>query len=244
MRISIDHIKQFQAVVRYGNLNMAAQKISISPSAISRSIKIIEEDLGHLLFNREGRNIILNQEGQRFYHRSKELLNNYENLYDLSFTESLSGIYRVGASHWIASTILPAKLDKFAQSHPQLSFEIYSQNTDSSILKVLSGDLDFALSFSPKKHSRLESKIIHRGQLFLCANKKHPLITAKPNKLINEIQNYDSIIHKANELVFSCDNHAMFLQYNIEPKFKYFWDSDFTAIELLKNNKSYWSILP
>lgn len=55
MRITIDQLRHFQAVVRYKNLNLAAQKMAISPSAVSRSIKIIEEDLNHLLFERKGR---------------------------------------------------------------------------------------------------------------------------------------------------------------------------------------------
>jgi DNA-binding transcriptional LysR family regulator len=110
-------------------------------------------------------------------------------------------------------------------------------------LKVLSGDLDMALCFSPKSHSEISSYEIHTGKLVLCAGKSHPLVAKKPSTLLKEIHMHDAIIHKANDLILSCDDHPMFLKYDIKPQFKFFWDSDFTAMELLKTNR-YWSMIP
>lgn len=243
MRITIEQLKQFQEVVRYKNLNLAAKKMAISPSAISRSIKIIEEDLDHLLFERKGRNILLNREGRIFYEKSLETIRTYESLFNVINSKSLEGKIKIGASHWLASKLLPGVLESLIKKYDKLNFEIYSLDSNIAISKLLSGDLDIALCFSPKEQSELDSYEIYKGQLVLCSGKKHPLIQKKAKEVINSLNNYDAIIHKANEFVFSCDDHPMFFKYDIKPNFKFFWDSDLVAVELLKSGK-FWTMIP
>lgn len=243
MRITIDQLRQFQAVVRYKNLNLAAEKMAISPSAVSRSIKIIEEDLGHLLFERKGRNILLNREGKIFYEKSLETIRTYDSLFSAIKSTSLEGKIKVGASHWIAAKLLPAVLELLVKKYENLNFEVYSLDSNIAISKLLSGDLDIAVCFSPKEQSELDSYEIYKGQLVLCSGKKHPLIQKKAKEVIKNLNNYDAIIHKANEFVFSCDDHPMFFKYDIKPTFKFFWDSDLVAVELLKSGK-FWSMVP
>lgn len=234
-------MKHFKAVADWGNLNLAASKISISPSALSRSIKIIEEDLGHQIFNRTGRNIYINQDGKRFLKKVNNILNSYDDLFSEKDLVELSGVVRIGASHWLASRYIPKRIDKITSEYEQLSFETFSQDSNVSILKILAGDMDFALCFSPKDHDDIESITLHEGNLVLAANKKHPLMYSV--KVLDQICDYPAIIHKANELVFSCIDHPMFQKFNLNPQIKHYWDSDLTAIELLKN-KSYWTMLP
>lgn len=243
MRVTIDQLKQFQAVVRFKNLNLAAEKMSISPSAISRSIKIIEENIGYLLFERKGRNILLNREGKLFYEKSLDTIKNYDSLFKPISNMGLEGKYKIGASHWLAAKILPEVLNSLINKYSNLNFEVYSLDSNIAISKVLAGDLDLALCFSPKQHREIDSCEVHKGQLILCSGKKHPLLNKRAKAVIELISGHEAIIHKANELVFSCDDHPMFFKHNINPNFKFFWDSDLVAIELLKTGK-FWSMIP
>lgn len=241
MRITLENMKHFKAVADWGNLNLAASKVNISPSAMSRSIKIIEEDLGYNIFQRTGRNIEINQDGRRFLSKVNHILLSYTNLYEENENNELSGSIRIGASHWLASKFVPQKLENILTDYPQVNFEIFSQDSNISILKVLSGDLDFAICFSPKDHEDIESTTLYEGQLLLAANNNHELINS--TKPLNRIFNYPAIIHKANEFVFSCIDHPMFKEFDIKPDIKHYWDSDFTAIEFMKNKK-YWTMMP
>jgi len=241
MRITLEHMKHFKAVADWGNLNLAASKISISPSAVSRSIKIIEEDLDYQVFNRSGRNIFINQDGKRFLTKVNNILSSYGDLYSAQELVELSGVVRIGASHWLASRFVPKKIDKIISEYEHVSFETFSQDSNVSILKILAGDMDFALCFSPKDHEDIESVTLYEGNLVLAANKKHDLMNSV--KVLDKISEYPAIIHKANELVFSCIDHPMFKKFDINPQIKHYWDSDLTAIELMKN-KRYWTMLP
>lgn len=241
MRITLENMKHFKAVADWGNLNHAAKTINISPSAVSRSIKIIEEDLGHNLFQRTGRNISINKDGKRFLEKVNNLLSSYSELYSEDEQSVLSGTIRLGASHWLAAKFVPSRLEKILKDHPQVKFETFSQDSSASILKILAGDLDFAICFSPKEHADIESATLLEGELLLAVNKAHPLIKSKTP--LRKVSEFPAIIHKGHEYVFSCIDHPMFKKHNINPSIKHYWDSDLTAIELMKNNK-YWTMMP
>ena len=59
-------LQYFQAVARTGNITQAAKELYISQPCLSRSISRLEQSLGVALFDRKGRNIVLNQYGKAF----------------------------------------------------------------------------------------------------------------------------------------------------------------------------------
>ena len=241
MRITLENMRHFKAVADWGSLNLAANKINISPSAVSRSIKMIEEDLGYQVFQRVGRKIVINQDGRRFLEKVNNILSSYQGIYSDSLANEIDGSIKIGASHWLAVNFIPSKLESILREHPQIVFETFSQDSNISVLKVLAGDLDFAICFSPKAHPDINSTELFSGELLLAANKKHPLIEDK--NFTRTISEYPAIIHKANEHIVSCIDHPMFHHFNITPKIAHYWDSDLTAIKLMKN-KNYWSLMP
>lgn len=241
MRVTLEHMRHFQAVAKWGNLNLAASKIAISPSAVSRSIRIIEEDLNCPLFARRGRNIFINPEGERFLKKVQQILGLYNGLNSESEGSSIQGAYRAGASHWIASNLLAEKALELLEEHDGLSLEIFSQDSNASILKLLAGDLDFAVCFSPKEHPELESTVLLRGELLPAVHKKHPL--AKAAAPVKKLNSFPAVIHKANQFVFSCVDHPMFKKFDIDPDIRCYWDSDLAAATLLQSKK-HWSLLP
>lgn len=58
-------IMYFEAVAHHSRVNMAADELLVSPSAVSRQIKSLEEQMGILLFRRVKRRPILTEEGER-----------------------------------------------------------------------------------------------------------------------------------------------------------------------------------
>jgi LysR family transcriptional activator of nhaA len=62
--INLHHLRLFRAVAREGTLTAAARALNISQSAISTQIKALEADLGHDLFERRGRNLVLTEAGR------------------------------------------------------------------------------------------------------------------------------------------------------------------------------------
>lgn len=60
-------VRTFEAFARYGGVNSAARELNVSPSAISHQLRLLEEFLGQPLTARQGRNLILTDEGREYY---------------------------------------------------------------------------------------------------------------------------------------------------------------------------------
>lgn len=57
----------FEAAARHGSFAMAADELSLSPSAVSHRISALEEELGFQLFERFHRKVVLTADGQRVF---------------------------------------------------------------------------------------------------------------------------------------------------------------------------------
>lgn len=66
MAVKLELYRVFQEVARMGNISAAAQNLFISQSAVSQSIKQLEEQLQVRLFSRSTRGVVLTSEGKLF----------------------------------------------------------------------------------------------------------------------------------------------------------------------------------
>lgn len=64
---NVNAIVFFEAVARHSRVNMAAEELSVSPSAVSQQIKALEEQMGVSLFRRVKGRLVLTEEGERYY---------------------------------------------------------------------------------------------------------------------------------------------------------------------------------
>ncbi|WP_420408435.1 LysR family transcriptional regulator [Hoeflea sp.] len=78
--INLHHLRLFRAVARDGTLTGAARALNISQSAVSTQIKALEASLGHDLFERVGRNLVLTEAGRIALDHAEEIFRTSENL--------------------------------------------------------------------------------------------------------------------------------------------------------------------
>jgi LysR family transcriptional activator of nhaA len=64
MQLNFKHLKYFWAVAHQGSLSRASEQLHVSSSALSIQIQKLEEQLGHQLFQRDGRQLVLNEAGR------------------------------------------------------------------------------------------------------------------------------------------------------------------------------------
>jgi len=78
--LNLHHLRLFRAVARDGTLTGAARALNISQSAVSTQIKALEASLGHDLFERRGRNLVLSEAGRIALDHADEIFGAAENL--------------------------------------------------------------------------------------------------------------------------------------------------------------------
>lgn len=91
-----NRLKQFCAIVETGSLIKASQLLHITHSALSKSMKHLQEEIGIVLLRPSGRGIVPTEQGIQMYQRAKDFLEQENNLFKLKNDTATSSI-KIGA---------------------------------------------------------------------------------------------------------------------------------------------------
>lgn len=116
----------FVRVVEAGSFSLAAKRLNIAKSAVSRRVTDLEERLGCRLLNRSTRKLSLTEPGEDFFERCKRILADMEEAENAASTGhgALAGTLRVAAPLTFGTLHLPDALADFLTQHPELSMDL------------------------------------------------------------------------------------------------------------------------
>lgn len=181
-------LKYFQTVARLEHMTHAAEELHIPQPALSKTISLLEKELGVLLFDRRGKYIYLNEYGRTFLKGVDQALTALDNvkheLNDLSGKE-FGDIKLVILS---ASPLIPDLLASFRKQHPHINFNLIQHFSNS----VSATDFDLCISSSPLKLDNTTTIPLITEEIFLAVPLDHPLAKRESIKLI-EAANDDFI---------------------------------------------------
>ena len=116
----------FHAIVDEGSISGAARKLEIAPPSVSKSLKILEENIGLPLFTRTTRRVELTEAGQTLHRETKDAMFSLsyaiETVRDLS--ESPSGKVRITIPRFVYQLFLKTIYAEFCQRYPQIELEV------------------------------------------------------------------------------------------------------------------------
>ncbi|MCW9716254.1 LysR family transcriptional regulator [Avibacterium sp. 21-594] len=93
----LEALKYFCTAAESKNFREAANRLAISPSAVSRTIAELEQQLGELLFKRNSRSIQLTEFGEDFLPKAEQLLQDSEQLFQNIHQQDLQGMVRISS---------------------------------------------------------------------------------------------------------------------------------------------------
>ncbi len=122
--MTLKQLKAFLVLARTLNYANAANELCLSQSALSLSIKTLEEELGGKLFKRNTRRVAITTEGQSLIPYAKKLLANWEDMEkDVKQRFKLNrGTLNIASMPFATHAVLPAVMHDFSQLHPNISF--------------------------------------------------------------------------------------------------------------------------
>ena len=98
MPLNYNHLRYFWAVAREGNLTRAAERLNVSQSALSTQIRKLEHQLGHELFERDGKRLVLTEAGRLALEHAEAIFRTGDELVGTLRAEmNVSRTLRVGA---------------------------------------------------------------------------------------------------------------------------------------------------
>ena len=144
------------------NLSRSSERIGITQSALSQSLKRLETNIGIPLFIRTKTGLKLTKAGSKLLQKSHHLLGTWENLKNDVILDSkiLRGRYTFGMHEAVALYSLSSFLPQLMTLYPELEFSFIHEPSRSLTEKVISFNLDFALVVNPIKHPDLIIKEI------------------------------------------------------------------------------------
>ena len=151
MSVKLELYRVFKEVAEVGNITAAAQALYISQSAVSQSIKQLENDLQTRLFSRNSRGVTLTAEGKMLYEYVRSAMGLLETGEEkLSQTRELQmGQLTIGASDTVTSQFLLPYLDTFHKRHPAIHIQIVSGRSHKVLGLLRSGKVDIAFASTP-----------------------------------------------------------------------------------------------
>jgi len=142
MKLTLRQMQIFLNVVKSGHLTNVAKEMNLSQSAISMSIKELENILGRPVFDRINKKLVLNEVGRAFH---KEIDPIFKKLSDIEYEFKNSenkGMIRVGASTTIVDYLMPSIICSYMSAYPDVKITLKEGNTKEIAEMIKEGIID------------------------------------------------------------------------------------------------------
>ncbi|MGN8120793.1 LysR family transcriptional regulator [Pseudomonas sp. 22082] len=145
----------FLCIAQHLNFSRAAVDLGLTPSALSHSLRTLENRLGVRLFNRTTRSVALTEAGERLYARLKPAFRDIDDaLEDLNhFRDKPSGNLRITAGRQACELVLLPIAGAFLQAYPDIRLEVVESD---ALLDIVAAGFDAGVRFG----NRLEADMV------------------------------------------------------------------------------------
>lgn len=182
--IRIEALRTFVEVAEHGNIRDAAKKLYRTPSAISMTLKQVEETLGCPLFETD-RKSSLTETGQFLLETATFLLRDYDRAMELvlEHARAKGGRLRLASVPSVAAILLPRALDTFLADRPNVEIELIDTNSTNVRGMVETGQVDMGIAGAAETRSTLEFEPLFSDPLLLvCRADRAPGVPGRPLK--------------------------------------------------------------
>jgi DNA-binding transcriptional LysR family regulator len=149
--MELRHLRYFVAVAEAENVTRAALKLHVSQPALSRQIRDLEEELGFLLLQRDGKSVRLTDAGRVFLSEARAVLKRSEEAINAAraIATGEKGELRVGYAPSLTARILPPALRAFQAEFPKVRVKLHDLSTEEMLAQVRQEKLDLAFLVRP-----------------------------------------------------------------------------------------------
>ncbi len=169
-------LRAFSILARTASFTTTAKELHLSQSAISHSMKALEQEIGCRLLDRMGKTVVLTQAGEQLLVHAQKILTEMESA--RSHLGHLgkwgSSRLRIGASTTACQHVLPAVLREFKESFPACAISIEPGDTPEMIDALRAHRIDLAVNLEPRREEPLEFRPLFTDELLFLLSPLHP----------------------------------------------------------------------
>lgn len=169
-------VRAFVALADTQSFTRAAETLFLTQSAVSHSIRSLEQQLEVRLVERSGKKIALTQDGVVFLRRCRSVISELEQA--TQEMEALKrwgqGRIRLGATHTLCQYLLPTVLREFRDCFPRCEIHIESGDTAVLMKKLEDAQLDLVLGLGGRSPNWATFLPIFEDELVFVVSAQHP----------------------------------------------------------------------
>ncbi len=129
--MDIRQLKYFRTIVEEGQISRAAQKLHMAQPPLSLQLKLLEQELGVQLIERNSRNLRPTDAGIALYQRAEQILYMVDSAKRevREFEQSVHGVLAFGSPQALGLQLMPERIRRFHDAYPGVSFQWREGNT-------------------------------------------------------------------------------------------------------------------
>lgn len=189
--MEIYQLKYFQIVGRLESIQAASRLLHVSPGALSKVVKNLEEELGVALFHRRQKSLFITDAGKDLLQRATELLELEKSIRQEVGSKTKDFVIPVSGSEYLLGTYSHLIATSFKKIIPDCQVEFKTEDEKSAIRSVVDSTSYLALLSQDRPLSG-ESFILEKIDFVTCVSKEHPLSGGQMHS-VRDVLNYDFV---------------------------------------------------
>ncbi|KQW72409.1 LysR substrate-binding domain-containing protein [Ensifer sp. Root127] len=189
--MDISQLRTLIHVAELGSLSKASDRLHIAQPALSRQIRLLEQELGARLFDRHGRGMIATEQGQDVLRHALRVMAELEEIRAVVADEDapLRGHVSIGMPPTVSDILSEPLVSAFKETHPDATLRIVSAYSGYLLDWLHRGEVDAAILYDPKSARTLRTHPLLEETLFLIGPSNLGLSQSSPIAF-SQLENY------------------------------------------------------
>ncbi len=216
--MELRQLKTFQTVATLRSFNQAAEALNYAQSTVSEQIKVLENDLGVRLFDRQGKRIALTEAGELLLQYTQKILDIEQEIRsELTLQDEPHGTLSIRIPETVSIYYLPSVLCKFREQFPKVRFDLNSCTYYGLPQELESGITNLAFLIADSFHAaNLAAETLLKLPLVVVAHPDNPL-ASKSNVTVPDIKN-EPILLPRGDCSYRMQFEKTLMKEKVEPK--------------------------
>lgn len=215
------HLYYFYIIHKEGSVSKAAKSLRVTQPTLSAQLKQFEAFLEIKLFDREGKKLVLTEQGQMILSYAQDIFNTGREMLDAAQDRATAGRIRVqiGAPSFIPKSFLDALLMFLLKIEPGIYFNVKVASTEMLIEDLKLHTLDLVITDSPLESQNpeaatLRKQLIDRVPVIFCANRG---LAGKIKRFPQDLAHIPVILPTSHSQVYH-SIQEYFIRHRVTPK--------------------------
>ena len=220
--MTLNQLVYFQTIARLQHFRQAANTLSISQPSLSHSMNTLEEELGILLFEKEGRNVRLTKYGKIFLEHVDRILDEIEITKNrMKQLSNNQGYVDIAYVFPLANEYIPKLVHQFLnnEKNQNINFNFHQLHTEEMIDGIKNDKFDIAFCSYVENEPDIQFIPIIKQEMVVITPPDHPL-TTKSAIYLEDLENYTLIGYDKTSGLGQFTNKIR-VSYNLNLKMRY-----------------------